>query len=114
MQMPKLAALLLGLCLSLPAMALDLNGAMSALPDAKADGLVGEQADGYLGVVSNEDGAGEIARLINAARRAEYQKIAQKNKLSLGDVEKLAGKKAMDKTPSGQFIQAGGRWLRKP
>ena len=113
MQMPKLAALLLGLTLSLPVLALDLNGAMQALSDAKADGLVGEQPDGYLGVVSPEDGAGEIARLINAARRAEYQKIAQKNGLTLGKVEKLAGQKAMEKTPQGQFVQRNGQWMRK-
>jgi uncharacterized protein YdbL (DUF1318 family) len=113
MSMPKLATLLLGLCLSLPVLALDLNGAMYALPDAKADGLLGEKPDGYLGVVSNADGADEIARLINAARRAEYQKIATQNQLKLADVEKLAGQKAMDKTPQGQFVQSGGQWVRK-
>ena len=72
----KLAYGLLTLCLSLPAMALSLNEAMSALGPAKAAGQLGEQPDGYLGVVSNSGQAGEVARLINQARQAEYQRLA--------------------------------------
>lgn len=105
--------LLLALCLSLPAYALDLNQAMSALGDAKASGQLGEQPNGYLGVVSAGGQAEEIARLINQARRAEYQKVAQSNGIALGDVEAIAGKKAIDRTPGGQFIQVNGQWVRK-
>ncbi|MGY8830780.1 MAG: YdbL family protein, partial [Pseudomonadales bacterium] len=49
----RLASLLLLLSLSLPAVALNLNEAMSALSDAKASGQLGEMPNGYLGVVSN-------------------------------------------------------------
>lgn len=107
------ALLLLTLCLSAPVWALDLNGAMAALGEAKVAGQLGEQPDGYLGVVRAEGQATEIARLINQARRAEYQRVAQSNGIKLGDVEAIAGKKAIEKTPSGQFIQLDGRWLRK-
>lgn len=107
------ALLLLTLCLSAPVWALDLNGAMAALGDAKVAGQLGEQPDGYLGVVRAEGQAADIARLINQARRAEYQRVAQSNKIKLADVEAIAGKKAIEKTPSGQFIQLDGRWLRK-
>ncbi|WP_447595035.1 YdbL family protein [Aquipseudomonas campi] len=109
----KLAYGLLTLCLSLPAMALSLNEAMSALGPAKAAGQLGEQPDGYLGVVSNSGQAGEVARLINQARQAEYQRLAKDNGLQLGDVEALAGQKALEKTPSGQYIQVNGKWVRK-
>lgn len=71
----KLGIALLALGISLSAMAMDLGQAMSALGGAKAQGLVGEQADGYLGVVSNSGQAADIAAQINAARRAEYQKV---------------------------------------
>ena len=101
------------LSLSLPAYALNLNQAMSALGDAKASGQLGEQPNGYLGVVKPGGQADEIARLINQARRAEYQKVAQDNGISLNDVEAIAGKKAIDRTPQGQFIQLNGQWLKK-
>lgn len=107
------AALLLLLSLSLPAHAISLNEAMSALGDAKASGQLGEMPTGYLGVVESGGQAEEIARLINAARRAEYQKLAQQNGIQLGDVETIAGQKAIDKTPAGQYIQQQGQWRRK-
>ncbi|AMO79400.1 MULTISPECIES: YdbL family protein [Pseudomonas] len=109
----KLGVALLALCVSLPALAMSLEQAMSALGGAKAQGLVGEQPDGYLGVVSNSGQAADIAAQINAARRAEYQKVAGQSGAKLGDVEALAGKKAMDRTPSGQYIQLNGKWVRK-
>ena len=109
----RLAGLLLLLSLSVPAMALNLNEAMSALSDAKVSGQLGEMPNGYLGVVSGGGQAAEIAQLINQARRAEYQKLAAQNSIKLSDVEAIAGKKAIEKTPPGQFIQLQGKWLRK-
>jgi uncharacterized protein len=108
-----ISTLLLALCLSLPAYALNLNQAMSALGAAKASGQLGEQPNGYLGVVKPDGQAEEIARLINQARRAEYQKVAKDNGIALSDVEAIAGKKAIDRTPQGQFIQLNGLWLKK-
>ena len=104
---------LLALTLSGAAWALDLNGAMGALSAAKSSGLVGEQPNGYLGVVKNSGDAAEIARLINAARKAEYQRLAKQNSIQLSDVESMAGKKALEKTPAGQYIQVNGRWMTK-
>lgn len=109
----RLASLLLLLSLSLPAMALNLNEAMSALSDAKASGQLGEMSNGYLGVVSPGGQAAEIAKLINQARRAEYQKLAAQNGIQLSDVETIAGQKAIEKTPAGQYIQRQGKWQRK-
>lgn len=113
----KLLKQTLVLCISalfsLQALALDLNQAMSALPQAKAAGQLGEQADGYLGVVSNQGQASAIAQLINQARRAEYQRVAQTNGISLKDVETLAGQKAIEKTPAGQYVKLNGAWQRK-
>ncbi|MBV6271789.1 DUF1318 domain-containing protein [Alcaligenaceae bacterium CGII-47] len=94
-------------------LAMDLNDAMSNLSQAKATGLLGEQPNGYLGVVSQQGNAAEIARLINDARRVEYQKLAKENNIQLGDVETMAGKKALEKTPSGQYIQLNNKWLKK-
>ena len=109
----RFACLLLLLSLSLPAAALNLNQAMSALGEAKASGQLGEMPDGYLGVVKSSDQANEIARLINQARRTEYQKLANENGITLSDVEAIAGQKAIEKTQAGQYIQVEGQWRRK-
>ncbi|WP_019342570.1 YdbL family protein [Stutzerimonas stutzeri] len=109
----KLGALLVALCLALPAAAMTLNEAMSALGQAKASGQLGEKPDGYLGVVQSGGQAEEIASQINQARRAEYYRLAQKNGIGVADVEAIAGKKAIEKTPPGQIIQLNGTWVKK-
>src|SRR5690606_41882819 len=83
----KLGSLFLALCLALPAAAMSLNEAMSALGQAKASGQLGEKPDGYLGVVQPGGQAEAIASQINQARRAEYHRVAQKNGISVSDVE---------------------------
>ena len=109
----KLGTLLMALCLALPAAAMSLNEAMAALGQAKASGQLGEKPDGYLGVVQGGGQAEEIASQINQARRAEYHRLAQKNGISVSDVEAIAGKKAIEKTPTGQVIQLNGTWVKK-
>ena len=59
-----ISTLLLALTLSLPAYALNLNQAMSALGDAKASGQLGEQPNGYLGVVKPGGQADEIEMIV--------------------------------------------------
>ncbi|UCH53304.1 MAG: YdbL family protein [Pseudomonadota bacterium] len=92
-----------------PALALSLD-------QAKSQGLVGEQADGYLGVVS-PGASSEVKALvtdINAKRRNEYQAIAKRNNTTLDKVEALAGKKAIDLTPAGQHVRLpSGQWVKK-
>jgi uncharacterized protein YdbL (DUF1318 family) len=92
---------------------MDLQQAMTVLPAAKAQGLVGEQPDGYLGVVKVGGETAALVQLINDARRNEYQKLATANSLQLADVEILAGQKALNKTQSGHFILQDGHWVKK-
>jgi hypothetical protein len=94
---------------------LDMGNAGAAdLGSAKAAGYVGEQPNGYLGVVPGAPGdVPSLVNSINAQRRAAYQNIAQSNGTSLAAVEQLAGQKAIAKTPAGQYILSGGRWVRK-
>ncbi|WP_238701402.1 YdbL family protein [Mariprofundus erugo] len=109
--MAPLFALVLGLAsiLMLPSSSWALD-----LASAKASGMVGEKADGYLGAVQ---GGGEVAALvadINNKRRAAYQAIAARNGTSLQAVEALAGRAAQDKTAAGQYIMnSSGQWIRK-
>lgn len=100
-------ALLLALGPALPAAALDLE-------QAKARGLVGEQADGYLGVVEGSAEARALAERVNAKRRDEYAAIAKKRGTSVKAVAQLAGAKLVQRAPSGQFVRGSdGRWVKK-
>ena len=104
--LPALGALVLSLLLALPAFALELG-------DAKTRGLVGETATGYLAVVQPSAEAQALVETINARRKVHYQKIADKNKISLQAVEVRAGQKAIGKTPAGQFVNPGSGWEKK-
>lgn len=88
------------------AMALDLQ-------TAKAQGLVGETTTGYLAPVKTTAEVQQLVAAINAKRKQVYTQISQRNKTPLKAVEQLAGKKAMSKTPAGQFIQVNGSWKKK-
>lgn len=86
------------------------------LDDAKQQGLVGEQADGYLGIVTPNPSAAVTALVdeVNGKRRAEYQRIATQNDITMADVEALAGRKTIEKTPPGYYIKPpGSAWRKK-
>lgn len=95
------------LLMSQPVMAMDLQ-------TAKAQGLVGETASGYLEPVQapTAEVAGLVAD-INARRRAQYEEIAGRNQTPLATVEQLAGAKAMEKSSPGSYVKSGGGWLKK-
>lgn len=88
----------------------------SPLTKPKADGLIGEQANGYIGLV-RQDVPADIRRLVNevnAKRKAGYQEIAAKQGTSLTDVEKVGGKTAIEKTLRGNYIRdTSGTWRKK-
>jgi len=89
-----------------PAVALDLQS-------AKAQGLVGETATGYLAPVKATPEVKQLVATINARRKQVYNQISQRNKTPLHAVEQLAGKKAIAKTPAGQFVNINGSWQKK-
>ena len=108
-----LVALLAALCLSLLALADPPDSAKAA---ALAAGSIGEQADGYLGALPGAPAqADALVAQINAERRAYYASIAAKNGTAEGVVARLAGKKLLQRTPSGQYTRnASGQWQKKP
>lgn len=110
----KAALAILILVIAVPVLAMNLQQAMSALGNAKEQGLVGEQPNGYLGAVNGNAEAADIVKLINEARRAQYQRLAQDNGLVLQDVEAMAGLKAIERTNSNHYILVNGKWAKKP
>ena len=115
MKLTKFRLLLAGLllALSLPVLAMNLQQAMAALGQAKAQGLVGEQPNGYLGVVQSSADSEAVVKLINDARRAEYSRMARQNNIAVADVEAIAGQKAIERTASGHFVLIDGEWIKK-
>lgn len=109
----RFSALLLALCLSFPALAMSLDEAKNQLDTVKSQGYVGEKPTGYLGVVKSGANAEAIVKAINKARREEYLRIAEKHDIAVAKVEAVAGQKAIDRTPPGQYIQVDGKWVRK-
>ena len=91
-----------------------LQEAMDQLSSAKDKGWVGEQPNGYLGVVEDSEQAKQIAEQINEARRQEYARIAEENDIAVADVELLAGKRAIERTQSGHYVKVDGQWKKKP
>ncbi|MGQ0665683.1 MAG: YdbL family protein [Nitrospiraceae bacterium] len=84
------------------------------LEDAKAKGLVGERANGYLGLVAA--GSGEAQALmneVNQKRRQAYEEIARRNGTNISAVETLAGEKAVQNTKHGNYVEGPGGWVKK-
>ena len=79
---------------------------------ARSAGQVGEQTDGYLGVVGNE--TPELRRLvndINIKRRAVYTDRAQKENATVEQYAKAAACQAILRTSPGEKYQApDGSW----
>jgi len=90
-----------------PAAALDLD-------EAKQQGLVGEQTDGYVGAVdpSPSDEVKALVAEVNQKRRASYREIAQKTGTSVETVAALAAQKLVERAPAGAWLGDKGTWYQ--
>lgn len=86
------------------------------LERAKGQGLVGERADGYVGIVVAQTTSGiqALVNQVNAKRRAAYEEIARKNGTSVDAVALLAGAKLVERAAKGEWVtDADGVWRKK-
>ena len=86
------------------------------LKSAKAEGLVGEQTNGYLGLVVSSAPADikALVASVNDQRKAHFAQIASKTGASLDEAAKVFAKEAFERTESGHFIQnEAGQWVKK-
>ena len=85
-----------------------------SVEEAKTKGLVGEKANGYLGVVNpGSQEAQSLTNEVNNKRRQAYEDIAARNRTQLDAVEALAGEKAIQNTKPGHYVEGPGGWTRK-
>lgn len=85
------------------------------LDSAKSAGLIGEQANGYLGIVSKpaSDEVVTFVKEINSKRKTKYLEIAKEQGVELPIVEKRAGAKVIEKAEAGHYINMGDAWQKK-
>lgn len=86
------------------------------LPKAKAAGQVGEQPDGYLGLV-DESAPEQIKKMVidtNERRKARYTEVSKKRGSSVESVEQMAGEKFAKRAKPGELLRApDGTWTKK-
>lgn len=95
-------------CVVMPVSAVDLG-------QAKASGQLGEQMDGYLGLV-NPGAPADVKGLmnsVNAQRKAQYQRIAAKNGVPVSEVAKMTAQKVINQAASGHYVQTPSGWRRR-
>lgn len=94
-----------------------MHGAFAAdLATAKQQGWVGEQNNGYLGLVRSGAPADVQALVtdVNSRRKAQFTQIATKNGIAEAEAAKVFAREAAERTSPGNYIQnpAGG-WVKK-
>ena len=89
------------------------------IEQAKAQGVIGEQYDGYIGIADPGRASAEVKRKvdqINAGRLAEYTRISQKTGDPVDTVAKAMAAKQFDRASSGEMLKPGPSdpWQKKP
>ncbi len=111
---PVLIAAALMLPMTSPAFA-DLASDKVLVDTGKTAGTVGEQADGYLGVVGQADAATTAAvAAINAARKEVYAQTAAKSGVTIEAAGQATGVELISRLSAGQYYKPlGGAWTKK-
>jgi len=94
------------------------SAASPAIESAKANCVVGEQADGYLGIIDAAKVDEELKRDVranNQQRKTLYADFAERNGVTIETAAALFAEKSVNQAPSGQCIRdADGAWYKKP
>lgn len=109
-----LAALAAAIAFSVPAAAQD-----AALNQARAGGLIGEQADGYLGFVPGASISAELRGRVeqnNIQRRALYTRRAAERGVSVNEMAAAVACEVIDRdriAVGERYRNAGGQWRQR-
>lgn len=91
--------------------------AKATVDAAKARGEIGEQINGYLGVVDGASPSSAVKNAmseINIARKSVYTRLATQQNVQMDVVAQITGEKQIKKAASGHYIKdATGAWQRK-
>ena len=90
--------------------------AKSAVDNAKASGVVGEQGDGYLGFVaaSTDPALAAAVAEINAGRMQAYREAATRTGVTPEAAGQATAQQLFARLPAGQYFRpVNGNWVRK-
>lgn len=94
------------------------HAAPPIVEEAKSKCVVGEQSDGYLGVVDSAAASETLkreVRNINQQRKAHFAELAAKNGITIEDAAALTGKRLVEGASSGQCVRMpDGSWAKQP
>lgn len=94
------------------------HAAPPIVEEAKSKCVVGEQSDGYLGVVDTAAASEALkreVRNINQQRKAHFAELAAKNGITIEDAAALTGKRLVEGASSGQCVRMpDGSWAKQP
>jgi uncharacterized protein YdbL (DUF1318 family) len=83
-----------------------------SLNDLRKSGAIGERFDGF--AEARDSSARGFADTVNAKRRAEYEKVAASEGISVDQVGRVFAQKIIAKLPKGAwYLPEGGSWKRK-
>jgi uncharacterized protein len=109
-----IARLTIAVCVAILWTAVASSAFALSLDEAKAKGIVGEKANGYLGVIPPVNAEAQaLIEDVNQKRRQAYEDVARRNGTNVQAVETLAGEKAIQNTKPGNFVEGPGGWIRK-
>jgi len=93
------------------------QSAKSLVDAAKARGEVGEQIDGYLGIVSGKSPSAAVRRAvqeINIGRKSVYTNRARQENVTVEAIAASIGVKQLQKARAGETVKdASGQWKTK-
>jgi len=100
-------AFFLILVFAVPVFAMDLH-------EARAQGMVGERADGYAEALSKAGGVSALVADVNSKRRAEYARIARDKSQPMAVVGKLAAVEIIKGLSAGEsYMGDDGSWKKR-
>ena len=88
----------------------------AAVDVAKTQGVIGEQGDGYLGLVHGpaDPSVSQAMAAINAGRAQAYSGIASKTGVTSAAAGEATAQQLIGRVPPGQYYKPlGGAWTRK-
>lgn len=93
------------------------SAASALVENAKDRCIIGEQADGYIGVVSGQSASAELQREIrdiNQQRKTVYSNLAKRNGVTIEVAAALTAEKLMNQATSGQCVKtSSGDWIKR-
>ncbi len=87
---------------------------LPAIAALKAQGIVGETNQGYLGFVSNHSSGADVVAAENKDRKTIYLRIAEQQDVTIEMVQARRAKALAKRAKAGQYIQnPAGKWVKK-